>query len=219
MNSFVNLGDCIGGTGSDTDGVGYLQRVAGSLKIPYTAACMPWLLVQLKLCKISGACQEVIFTYDVTWEYSLVLGQVQSLVVLKQWENWCHLTGDIRWVSRWDNYLKMSRPWKSGKFDKITKHDQLEEKQEWFAGPGTRFTGLPSCLLALSLEVMHMKDKDNGSYFMNVAIRNSLMIMLFLSGMVLISVQINDTWESGKNVVNFRNSTQLLNICCYIHTL
>lgn len=51
---------------------------------------------------------EVIFTYDVTWEYS-----------------------DIRWVSRWDNYLKMTG-------DKI----------HWFA------------------------------------ILNSLMIMLFLSGMV-----------------------------------
>lgn len=41
MDSLLNFGDCIGGSGSDTDGVGYLQRVAGSLKIPSTAVCMP----------------------------------------------------------------------------------------------------------------------------------------------------------------------------------
>ena len=77
MNSFVNLGEyVVGGTGSDTDGVGYIQCVAGSLKIPCAAVCMPFGSLS-KFCTLAGACQEVIFTYDVAWEYSLVLGQVQ----------------------------------------------------------------------------------------------------------------------------------------------
>ena len=105
-------------------------------------------------------------------------------------------SGEVRWVSRWDNYLKMHGPMRTRKPFRAFHSCECETPDIaslcQTSGLGARFTGSRSCfLMAYQVILLQTVTRDQGGFVLRVLVerRNSLMIMLFLSGMARVQAQ------------------------------